>query len=233
VGTYVYGDYCSGEIFAWNGSTQSILFDTTMNISSFGEDEAGEIYVVNLGGTVSKIASASPCTYAISPPSRSLGSGAGTGSVTVTAGAGCAWTSVSNNSWIHVTSGSSGSGNGSAGYSVDANGSSSPRTGTLTIAGQTFTVNQSGAPPACTFSILPTSATFPRGGGNGSAAVTAGSGCAWTTVSNASWITITGGASGAGNGTVTYSVAKFTGRPGTRNGTMTIAGQTFNVQQSR
>ena len=234
VGTYVYGDYCSGEIFAWNGSTQSVLLDTTMNISSFGEDEAGEIYVVNLGGTVSKIASASPCTYALSPPSQSFGSGAGTGSVTVTAGAGCAWTSVSNNlSWIHVTSGSSGSGNGSAGYSVDANGSSSPRTGTLTIAGQTFTVNQSGAPPACTYSILPTSATFPRGGGNGSVAVMAGSGCAWTTVSNASWITITGGASGAGNGTVTYSVAKFTGRPGTRNGTMTIAGQTFNVQQSR
>jgi hypothetical protein len=231
VGTYVYGDYCSGEIFAWNGTTQSILLDTTMNISSFGEDEAGELYVVNLGGTVSKIASASPCTYAISPPSRSLGSGAGTGSVTVTAGAGCAWTSVSNNSWIHVTSGSSG--NGSVGYSVDANGSSSPRTGTLTIAGQTFTVNQSGAPPACTYSIVPTSATFPRGGGNGSVAVTAGSGCAWTAVSNASWITITGGASGAGNGTVTYSVAKFTGRPGTRNGTVTIAGQTFNVQQSR
>jgi len=54
-GTYVYGDYCSGEIFAWDGSTQNVLLDTTMNISSFGEDEQGELYVVDLRGTVSKI----------------------------------------------------------------------------------------------------------------------------------------------------------------------------------
>lgn len=38
-GTYIYGDYCSGEIFAWDGSTQSVLLVTGMNISSFGEDE--------------------------------------------------------------------------------------------------------------------------------------------------------------------------------------------------
>jgi len=52
-------------------------------------------------------------------------------------------------------------------------------------------------------------------------------------VSNASWITITGGASGNGVGTVGYSVAAYTGRPRNRNGTMTIAGQTFAVKQSR
>ena len=49
-GTYVYGDFCSGEILGWNGSTQSVLLDTAMSISSFGEDEAGEMYVVNLAG---------------------------------------------------------------------------------------------------------------------------------------------------------------------------------------
>ncbi|MEW6362458.1 MAG: PQQ-dependent sugar dehydrogenase [Pyrinomonadaceae bacterium] len=54
-GTYVYGDYCSGEIIAWNGSQQVVQLDTTRNISSFGEDEDGEIYVVGLGGTVDKI----------------------------------------------------------------------------------------------------------------------------------------------------------------------------------
>ena len=41
-GTYVYGDFCTGEIFAWNGTTQTVLLDTTMNISSFGEDEQGD-----------------------------------------------------------------------------------------------------------------------------------------------------------------------------------------------
>ncbi len=141
-GTYVYGDYCSGEIFAWDGSSQTILLDTTMNISSFGEDEAGELYVVNLGGTVSRIVSSVACTYSIAPTNQSFAATGGTGSTTVTAGAGCAWSAGSNASWIHVTSGAAGSGTGPVGYSVDANTSTSSRSGTLTIAGQTFTVNQ-------------------------------------------------------------------------------------------
>jgi YD repeat-containing protein len=62
----------------------------------------------------------------------------------VTAGAGCAWTAVSNAGWITVTSGASGTGNGTVGYSVAANGGSDQRQGTVTIAGQTFTVTQAG-----------------------------------------------------------------------------------------
>lgn len=55
-GTYVFADYGSGEIFTWNGVTQTMLLDTSRLISSFGEDEAGELYVVGLGGTVERIA---------------------------------------------------------------------------------------------------------------------------------------------------------------------------------
>jgi len=140
-GTYVYADYCSGEIFALNGSSQSVLLDTAMNISSFGEDEAGELYVVGLGGTVHKIVA---CTYSINPTSASFGPAGGTGSVTVTAGAGCAWTATSNASWITITNGSSGSGNGTVNYSVAAyTGKPKKRNGTMTIAGQTFQVKQS------------------------------------------------------------------------------------------
>ena len=54
-GAYTFGDYCTGEIWMWDGSNQILLADTTRNISSFGEDEDGEIYVVGLGGTVEKI----------------------------------------------------------------------------------------------------------------------------------------------------------------------------------
>src|SRR5262249_49167266 len=57
VGGYVFGDYCSGEIFLWNGGAMSRLLDTPLQISSFGEYESGEIYVVGLGGTVHRIAS--------------------------------------------------------------------------------------------------------------------------------------------------------------------------------
>jgi hypothetical protein len=51
----VFGDYCTGEILLLNGGVQTLLLDTTLNISSFGEDEAGEIYVVGLGGTIQRI----------------------------------------------------------------------------------------------------------------------------------------------------------------------------------
>ena len=59
VGTYVFGDYCTGEIFSLAGGAPNLLLDTSLNISSFGEDEAGEIYVVGLGGTVHRISSMS------------------------------------------------------------------------------------------------------------------------------------------------------------------------------
>ena len=56
-GVYVYGDFCSGEIFVTAGDTPRVLVYTAMNISSFGEDEQGELYVVDRGGTVSRIES--------------------------------------------------------------------------------------------------------------------------------------------------------------------------------
>ena len=54
-GSYVYADFCTGEIFLLNDGGSSVIFDTSLNVSSFGEDEAGEIYVVSTGGTVHRI----------------------------------------------------------------------------------------------------------------------------------------------------------------------------------
>jgi hypothetical protein len=60
---------------------------------------------------------------------------------------------------------------------------------------------------------------------------TASATCTWTAVSNnPSWITITGGASGTGPGTVTYSITANNGPA--RTGTITIGGQTFTVTQA-
>ena len=58
-GIYLYGDYCTG--FVWglirsgNGWQVQRLFDTDANITSFGQDEAGEIYLVADGGQVYKL----------------------------------------------------------------------------------------------------------------------------------------------------------------------------------
>lgn len=59
---YVFADYCSGTIWTVpkGGTTpiaKTLLMHTTMQISSFGEDEHGELYVVDLGGTIYRFAS--------------------------------------------------------------------------------------------------------------------------------------------------------------------------------
>lgn len=53
--SYVYADYCSGEIFLWNGSQQSVLLDTSRLIVAFAEDEVGEIYMISQSGTTGAI----------------------------------------------------------------------------------------------------------------------------------------------------------------------------------
>ena len=150
----------------------------------------------------------------------------------VTGGSGCSWTASSNESWVRITAGASGTGNGNVAYTIDANTSAAARTGTLTIAGRTFTVAQNGT-AACAVAISPSQATYSRTGGTGIVTVTADPGCDWTAVSNSSWISITGGVSGSGSGAVTYIVAQREGRLGTRGGRITIGSQSVSVRQSR
>ncbi len=64
-GYYFYGDYCSGRVWAaWRdetGAWQSVLFhETSHNISSFGEDEAGELYLVDYKGDILRLTAADP-----------------------------------------------------------------------------------------------------------------------------------------------------------------------------
>ena len=54
-GTYIYADYCTGEIFI-NASNTTALLDTPRLLSSFGEDDDSEVYFTGLtSGTVEKI----------------------------------------------------------------------------------------------------------------------------------------------------------------------------------
>ena len=224
----------------WTAASNVSWIAITSGSSGSGNGTVGYSVAANTGtssrtgtltiaGNTFTVTQLAPCTYSISPTSRSHGSGAETGTVSVTAGSICTWTASSNASWITIISGSSGYGTGVVGYSVAANTGTSSRTGTLTIAGRTFTVTQAGI--ACTYSISPTSRAHGSGAETGTVSVTAGTGCSWTAASNTSWMSITSGGSGAGSGTVGYSVAANTGTS-SRTGTLTIAGQTFTVTQA-
>lgn len=181
-----------------------------------------------VGYTISGTLPPPPCTYSLSATNASATTAGGTGTVGVTASAStCTWSATSNAAWITVTSGTPAAGNGTVGYSVQANTGAS-RSGTITIAGQTFTVNQSG----CSFTLSYTTNSFPATASTGSVTVTAsGSNCPWTAVSNTSWINVTAGATGTGNGTVTYTLDANTSTS-SRSGSLTIAGRSFTVTQA-
>ncbi len=85
------------------------------------------------------------CTFALSATNADASASGGSAAVGVIASNGCDWTAVSNDGFITITSGSSGSGNGTVHYSVAANSSTNPVTGTMTIADQTFTITEAGA----------------------------------------------------------------------------------------
>jgi hypothetical protein len=84
------------------------------------------------------------CSGALSANAHVVAGGGG-GTVTVTVPTGCNWTAQTNSSFISLTSSAGGTGNGSVSYTVAAN-TDAPRTGTLSIAGQTFTITQDGLP---------------------------------------------------------------------------------------
>ena len=83
----------------------------------------------------------------------------------------------------------------------------------------------------CTVAVSPTALSFPATGGNGTVNVSAPAGCSWQALSNAPWITVTGGAQGSGNGTVTFAVAANTGSTA-RTGTIAVGGQAIAISQA-
>jgi uncharacterized repeat protein (TIGR03803 family) len=117
---------------------------------------------------------------------------------------------------------------------------SAGRTGTMTIGGNTFTVNQAGQP--CTFSLIPASSyLFPAGGEMGTFNITTTpTDCPWTTrldAESAAWITIFAGqTSGTGIGGVDYLVApNATGKVRTGKIMVTVArrNKTYKVKQAK
>ena len=107
----------------------------------------------------------------MSPTAATLTSAAGSSTTGVTAPGGCNWTAASNAAWLSVTGGASGSGDGTVTFSATANPSTAQRVGTLTVAGQTVTVTQTGI--GCTFGVSPTSHTLTSAAGSSTMAVTA------------------------------------------------------------
>jgi hypothetical protein len=204
----------------------------TINAATAADAGSYDVIVSNAcGSDISAPVTLAVHSFSLNPTSQNFGVSGSDAVVNVTAtGSSCPWAAVSNDPFITVTSGASGSGSGTVGFSVAANPNSGQRTGTITIAGITFNVSQDGT--SCSYSIAPTSQNLGPSASTNTVNVTTSAGCAWTATSNdPSFLSIDTGASGSGNGTVTYTIAA-NATTTQQIGTLTIAGQTFTVTQA-
>jgi len=129
--------------FYWSAisddSTGSAL--DTVGIKKASDDETFSRYVWPVRFADEVV----PCSYTLSLTSDTIQVSGGTGLINITTSSSdCSWTAKSNVKWLKVLSGKTGVGDGTIQYSILRNKSISQRGGTLTIAGQTFTVTQDG-----------------------------------------------------------------------------------------
>jgi Bacterial Ig domain/Divergent InlB B-repeat domain/Putative binding domain, N-terminal len=167
---------------------------------------AGQTAVVNGNYTFTGV-----CNYSLSSAGDTWPAAGGSGSFNVIAQAGCSWTASENLDWVSITSGSSGNGTHTVSFQVDYNASLSPRSGVITAAGQSFTINQNGNNGACTFSLSAPGANIPAEGGTNSFSVTTGPICFWAISRNANWITLLSPQDHTGSDSVQYTVQPYFG----------------------
>jgi uncharacterized protein (TIGR03437 family) len=82
----------------------------------------------------------------------------------------------------------------------------------------------------CSYRILPGSFTAGSAASSGTARIAAPAGCLWTATSNSSFITLTSGNVGSGDGSVSFNVAANSGS--WRAGSIRVGGVSFTVVQS-
>ncbi len=178
--------------------------------------------------TVTTIAPA--CPFKITPNTLNFTQEGGTGSIAVETDSGCGWTAeAGQNASFIMLDDVGGTGSGTIGITVAPNPTSRTRTGSLTVAGHTVMITQSGI--ACQPQFTPATQSIDAAGGTGRIDVTLPADCEWTAVSDdPAFLTVTAGTNGNGSGRVEYRVAAHEGIAD-RIGTLTIAGQAFRITQ--
>lgn len=174
-GRYFFADFITGRVWSLAlaidpTTAEATAFDVRehtseleastpiTNVSSFGVDADGELYLVDYSsGRILKIAPPA-CGVNLSSSHASFTSQPAGSSVDVTtAPVDCAWSASTTASWIAITAGT-GVGPGTFSYTVAANVSATLRSGTIAVAQQTFTVTQAGTVLSPPFGFIDTPA---------------------------------------------------------------------------
>jgi uncharacterized repeat protein (TIGR03803 family) len=142
---------------AWSAITTNSFITITSGASGLGDGKVEFTVPPNtntfalsgtiaLGGeTVAVNQAAGGCTFSLSPKAGKIKAVGGAATVKVKPKyTDCTWTAVSNDPFITITAGTNGVGSGTVSYTVPANTNTTALTGSITIAGETFTVTQAG-----------------------------------------------------------------------------------------
>ena len=165
-----------------------------------------------------------PSAPTLSPALANYTSDASGATVIVSAAATCPWTVAAMPGWVTLAPGANGTGNGSFSYTVAANsGAARSASGLVTGPGvaSTWNVNQ-GAGACASWSVTPNNTGLPSGAYSGTVAVTAAPACNWSLGALPSWLTVTSGGSGSGNGSIGYTAAVNSGAA--RSATVLLSG---------
>jgi hypothetical protein len=180
---------------------------------------------ISINGSVYTITQfGSACSFAINPAGLSAPASGGIASISVVASdSSCAW-----NASDLGASPASGMGNGTVTVTIPPNTNPGSQVLTATIAGQPFTVIESGID--CTVAISPSMASFADAGGIGTASITTAAACSYSTTSSPSWISLDSGSTGIGSGALHYTVSANSATT-PRTGSVAIGGQTLTISQ--
>lgn len=205
--------------------TVTVAANTSTSARNFNATIGGQTLSIRQAGTA--------CSVALATSSTSLPASGGPGSVDITTPPGCTWNSLSGPAWVTITSGATGTGPaGTLFFSVDPNVTTAPRSGALTIGGQSFQITQQGL--ACELSLntagLPS--PLPASGGTGSLAITTSNqNCSWTSGTRASWLTISAPGSGSGDGLLALT-ASANAASSPRSTLLYIGGHAVTISQA-
>ncbi len=172
------------------------------------------------------------CTYSVTQSSFSAPA-AGTTvvaplSLTVTTQSGCTTAATSQADWISIVN-AAGTGSRSISFSVTGNPGVVGRTGQWTVGDKTITVTQAAD---CSFILTPASASIPAARTPSSFSINASSNrCAWTAVPQDSWLSISLGGAGTGDGTSGYT-AEQNLTPVPRASAIVVVNKSHTVNQA-
>jgi hypothetical protein len=215
--------YQSIIINRWNGVLDDIaVYDGALTVS-----QIRDIYNLEKPRSVLHSVTQGVVQPALAPSTAQLPAQGGVATAQLTLPSNVTWTAETSTDWLTILSSTSAAGSATLEVEAADNPTVYERTGTVTIANQTFTVTQAGLNASVTHGEL----IFGTDGGSGWIDVAAEGNGLWQAISNNSWLTIAIGENGIGSGSVFIVADPYTQTSLARVGSVTIAGRTVYITQ--